>query len=782
MRFTDFIKDRIVVFDGAFGTMLQRRCTPGPLPEKLNLERPELIEEIHREYVLAGADVITADTFGANAAKAGELSDELIRAGVDIARKAADGRFVALDLGPTGKMLEPVGTMTFEEAYDVYARAVRAGRDADVVLVETMSDIAELRAALLAARENCDLPVIACMTFADGERTFTGCGVESFALTASPLADVVGVNCSLGPSELLPVVKKLVRMTDKPVIVQANAGLPDARLNYSVDAEEFAACAERFMDAGVRIVGGCCGTTPEYIRSIRKLADRKKPAQTGYAPYAAVCSATRAVRIDGVRVIGERINPTGKKAMKRALIENDPGYVDTQALEQTEAGADILDVNAGLPDVDEKVMLERLVKRVQRVTDLPLQIDSTDPAAVERALRAYHGKAIVNSVSGDERSLREMLPLVKKYGAAVVALTVDSHGVPATVAARLKIAARIIREADKLGIPRTDIFVDCLTLTAGAEQAQAVNTLDAIRAVKKRYGVKTVLGVSNISFGLPCRKVINTAFLSAALWAGLDLPILNPNIPENMQTIAAFNVLSGADAGCAAYSEKYAGTEMTTTVTRTDAPERNGSSDDLGYCILKGLPESRAVAVRLLDGGVSPLALISDYVIPALNEVGELYERGKLFLPRLISAADSAKLCFEEVKKRLPAGERVGRGAIVMATVRGDVHDIGKNIACTVLENYGYDVIDLGKNVDPREVVRAVKERGARLCGLSALMTTTLPAMRETVELLRRECPDCRIMVGGAVLTPEYAAEIGADRYCPDVNEDVRFAREIYGE
>lgn len=485
----------------------------------------------------------------------------------------------------------------------------------------------------------------------------------------------MGVNCSLGPSELLPVVKKLVRMTDKPVIVQANAGLPDARLNYSVDAEEFAACAELFMDAGVRIVGGCCGTTPEYIRRIRELADRKKPAQTGYAPYAAVCSATRAVRIDGVRVIGERINPTGKKAMKRALIENDLGYVDTQALEQTEAGADILDVNAGLPDVDEKVMLERLVKRVQRVTDLPLQIDSTDPAAVERALRAYHGKAIVNSVSGDERSLREMLPLVKKYGAAVVALTVDSHGVPATVAARLKIAARIIREADKLGIPRTDIFVDCLTLTAGAEQAQAVNTLDAIRAVKKRYGVKTVLGVSNISFGLPCRKVINTAFLSAALWAGLDLPILNPNIPENMQTIAAFNVLSGADAGCAAYSEKYAGTEMTTTVTRTDAPERNGSSDDLGYCILKGLPESRAVAVRLLDGGVSPLALISDYVIPALNEVGELYERGKLFLPRLISAADSAKLCFEEVKKRLPAGERVGRGAIVMATVKGDVHD-----------------------------------------------------------------------------------------------------------
>ena len=780
--FRKFMRDNIVVFDGAFGTALQRRYPgAGTLPEKLNLTRPDIIARIHREYAEAGADVISAATFGANAAKAGDMSDDLIRAAIKIARSAAENRFVALDLGPTGQLIEPLGTMSFDTAYDVYKRAVLAADGADLVLVETMSDLAELRAALLAVKENSDLPVIASMTFFDNMRTFTGCDVTSFALTAAPLADAIGVNCSLGPDKLVPIVEKLVLLTDKPIIVQPNAGLPDPDGNYSVGPEEFASYCEKYVRTGARIIGGCCGTTPEHRALVRKIADREKPYPGGYKPVSAVCSARRSVIVDGVRVIGERINPTGKKAMKEALKNGDEGYIVKQALEQEEAGADILDVNAGLPEIDEKAVLTSLVRLLQRVTDLPLQIDCTKPDAVESALRAYHGKAIVNSVNGDESSLSSILPIAAKYGAAVVGLTVDEKGVPDTVERRLEIARRIIGRAKEYGIPEQDVYIDCLTLTVGAQQEQAARTLEAIRRIKSEYDVRTVLGVSNISFGLPNRKIVNTGFLSAALWAGLDAPILNPNIPENMQTVAAYNVLSGADVNCAAYTEKYSAIELTSKEIRRAEHDRADAGDnDLIYAIRKGLPSAKDAAAKLLDSGIAPLDLVNGYLIPALNSVGDDYEKGILFLPQLISAADSAKACFDEVKKRMPAGSAKSGDTVVLATVEGDVHDIGKNIVRTVLENYGYNVIDLGKNVPCEKVAAEVSKTGAKLCGLSALMTTTVPNMQKTIGLLRRDCPDCTVMVGGAVLNEDYARKIGADYYCKDANADVKIAKHVF--
>lgn len=799
MQLKKLLEKKIVLFDGAFGTLLQQTGVNVPeIPERLNLTDPNAVARIHRAYAQAGADVITANTFGANEAKVGSQkeSDALIRAAVKIARDAAPDRFIALDLGPTGRLIEPTGKTTFEEAYEIFARAVRAGKDADLILVETMSDLQELRAAVLAAREHSDLPVFCSMTFEENGRTFTGCDAVCYAMTASPLADAIGVNCSLGPDKLTPIVKTLLENTDKPVLVQANAGLPDEKLNYGVSAEEFARAYENFAKMGVRIFGGCCGTTPEYIRKLRKIADEYPPVFTERTRRACVCSATRAEFIDGVRVIGERINPTGKKAMKAALLAQDYGYVRNQAIEQQEAGANILDVNAGLPELDEEQVLPRLVKEIRAVCDLPLQIDCSKPKAIEAALRVYCGKAVVNSVSGEEKSLRAVLPIVKKYGAAVVGLTVDENGVPKTTQGRLAIAEKIIRTAEQYGIAQEDIYVDCLTLTVSAEQAQAVFTLDAIREIKRKYRVKTVLGVSNISFGLPARPLLNSAFLTAALFAGLDMPILNPNVPENRQTLAAFYALSGQDKNCAAYAENFSNAEFRTysVGNRTENDKRSDAARNaekneeerraenagtrLSAAVRKGAPDAAKLCGEVLKT-CEPLQVIEDFLIPALNAVGEDYEKGVLFLPQLIAAAESAKACFAEIKKRLPPGA-AERGKIVLATVRGDVHDIGKNIAKTVLENYGYRVIDLGKNVPPETIADCCKKENIRLCGLSALMTTTVPAMEETIRLLHDNCPDCRVMVGGAVLTPDYAKKIGADWYCKDANADVKIARYLF--
>ena len=779
---TEKLNKGILIFDGAFGTELMRRkIRAGTVPELINLTAPEVVYSVHRDYIAAGADVISTDTFGANRFKAGEKSEEIIAAAVSTAKKAAEKRaLVALDLGPTGQMSEPMGDTSFEEFYECYKAAVIAGKGADLVLLETMSDLTETRAAALAVKENSDLPLIVSMTFGENMRTFTGTPVDAFVYSVRSLADVIGVNCSLGPKQLLPVVERILSLSDKPVIVQANAGLPDSNGNYNVSPEEFAEYAEIFRQKGVSVIGGCCGTTPEHIAAIRSVIGREnlfKPA----SPPPAVSSATRVVYLDGVTVVGERINPTGKKAMKEALRSGDMQYVTDRAVEQEDAGAKILDVNCGIPEIDEAETLVKLVRHLESVTDLPLQLDSSDPVALEKALRRYSGRAVVNSVNGEPSSLNRILPLVKKYGSMVIGLTIDENGIPKTAEKRIGIAEKIITEAAKYSIPESDIIIDCLTLTAGAEQDQAVNTLEAIRRLKATHSVKTALGISNISFGLPYRQAINSGFLTAALWAGLDLAIINPNIRENIECIDVFNVLTARDEGAKTYTEKYSGVSP----TNVDVPKKAASSaeadGDLFYLIKRGLPAENATD-KLLDEGLSAEHVIEKILIPALNEVGAAYEKGTLFLPQLIASADSAKSAFKAIKRRMKSGSAVSKGKVVMATVKGDVHDIGKNIAVTVLQNYGYDVIDLGKNVPPEDVVDAVKKHGAKLVGLSALMTTTVKNMEETIRLLKRECPEVKIMVGGAVLTKEYAEKIGADYYCPDAQSDVKIASTVYGD
>ncbi len=790
--FLDFAKEGFVLLDGGFGTELQKRGLPGGVPpENLNLDAPDTVLEVHRAYAESGADVISANTFGANRRKHPEGGEAaaLTAAGVKLARRAAgDGKYVALDIGPTGALTEPLGDLSFDEAYDIFKEQIVAGEGADVILIETMSDLTELKAAALAARENSSLPVLCSMTFDEDGRTFTGCSVECFGITASAYADFLGINCSLGPDKIFPLIKRLMAVSRVPVFVKANAGLPDSAMNYPVGAEEFADLYGEYVDAGVNVLGGCCGTTPAHIAAIKRSTSHKKPVKR-VSPYvSAVCSATKAVFIDGVRVIGERINPTGKKAMKEALLGGNFDYIASQALEQVEAGAEILDVNCGLPGIDEAEMLPRLVGFVSSLTDVPLQIDCGKADAVERALRAYTGKAIVNSVNAEDASLDALLPIVKKYGAAVVGLTVSDKGVPQTAEERVALARRIVAAAKRYGIPEQDVFIDCLTLTVGAQQEQAMLTLQALSEVKKEFGVKTVLGVSNVSFGLPARKLVNTAFLTMAMYAGLDLPILNPNIAENMQAVDAFRVLGGEDVACARYAEKYAGWKDTQTSSaavsaRGNAAENEGAAakdDDLFYCISKGLDRARDITRGLLrehDG----LAVIDGWLIPALNRVGEDYAAGRIFLPQLISSAETAKLCFDEVRSTLADASSAEKGVIVLATVKGDVHDIGKNIVKTVLENYGYRVIDLGKNVPPEEVAAACEKYSVKLCGLSALMTTTVDNMRITVGEVKRRCPSCKVMVGGAVLTAEYAEKIGADKYCRDAAASARYAGEIFG-
>lgn len=772
--FLAFIKDNIALLDGATGTQFQLRGLPaGKSPELLNLEDPALVEEIHRAYVEAGSDVVYANTFGANRLKMPDgKAESIVRAGVEIARRAAGDKFVALDIGPTGALCEPLGSMTFDEAYAVFAEVVKAGAGADLIVIETMSDLTELRAALLAARENSSLPVMCSMTFEESGRTFTGVLPEAFALCASPFADVVGINCSLGPDKLLPVMRRVAAYTQKPLFIKANAGLPDANMNYELSPEAFSALHGEYLKMGVNILGGCCGTTPEHIAALKKLIEGKKPLKRRVAVPAAVCSASRLVPLDRVRIIGERINPTGKKAMKEALLKGDMSYVAARAVEQAEAGADILDVNAGVPGIDEKGSLCEMVRRIQSVTDLPLQIDCTKPDAVDAALRLTQGKAVINSVNAEEKSLSSLLPLAAKYGAAVVGLTVDEEGIPKTAQKRVQLAEKIIARAKEYGIPESDVYIDCLTLTVSAEQEQAQNTLSALKEIRSRHDVHAVLGVSNISFGLPARGAVNAAFLVMAMQAGLDLPIINPNLPEMTAAVAAFNVLSGADKDCREYVEKYA------ALPAAEKAPVKAEDKDIYYYISKGLPDAARLTEQFLQE-LKPLEVIDEKLIPALNKVGEDYEKGRIFLPQLISAAEAAKLCFEKVKSVIKGGG-VDKGDIVLATVFGDVHDIGKNIVKTVLQNYGYNVIDLGKNVPPERVVEAVERGKVRLCGLSALMTTTVENMRLTIEMLKKSCPYCKIMVGGAVLTEEYAKEIGADRYCKDAAASARYANAVF--
>lgn len=783
-----------IVLDGAMGTMLQNAGLPlGQLPETYNLLHPEIVTDIHRQYLQAGARVVLANTFGANAHKlagSGLAPEEAIAAGVRCAKKAAkafDGAYVGLDIGPIGELLFPMGQLAFDEAYELFAEQVEAGvkAGADAIFIETMTDLYEAKAAVLAAKEHSSLPVFCTMSFEKDGRTFTGCQLSAMALTLSGLGvDGLGMNCSVGPVEMLEMAEEILRYTDLPLIIKPNAGLPeivDGRTRYSITREEFVEAMQALVRRGAAMVGGCCGTDPGYIRALAEAVRGITPKRPAYAPVSAVCSHAETVVIDRVRPIGERINPTGKKRMKQALQTHEMAYLVSQGLEQVEAGAKILDVNVGLPGLDEAAMMVEAVQTLQSVLTAPLQIDSSHPEVLEQALRAYNGVPIVNSVNGEEAVLRRILPLVKKYGACVVGLTLDETGIPRRAEDRLKIARRILAEALRYGIPKERVFIDCLVLTASAEQEAAYETLDAVRMVHEELGLKTVLGVSNISFGLPQRGALNQTFLALALANGLDLPILNPNVSAMMDTIFCYHQLKNLDIGSRAYIERFANR---TEDKPAPLPKRGGGTEDIAYCILKGLKEPAAQCAEALLRTTEPLALVQDTLIPALDEVGRQYEQGILFLPQLLASADAAKACFERVRAHLQASgadKGPSRGRIVIATVKGDIHDIGKNIVKVVLENYGYEVIDLGRDVPVQTVVEAARETKAPLVGLSALMTTTVASMKETIEALKAAGLGCRTMVGGAVLTQEYADEMGADYYAADVQASVAIAREVFG-
>ena len=778
------------------GTMLQKSgLAPGHCPELLCLTDPDTVTGIHAAYVQAGADIVYANTFGANRYKLPKEQPvgPVIEAAVACARKAVQGTKVrvALDVGPIGQLLEPYGTLSFGEAYDIFCEMMKAGAQAgaDLIVIETMTDLYEVKAAVLAARENTALPVYVTMTFEASGRTFTGCSVEAMAVTLDGLGvDAMGVNCSLGPRELQPIVRRLCAVTERPVIVKANAGLPDPATGaYSIGADEFAQLMEEYVAMGVSIMGGCCGTDPDYIRAIREKTAGLTPAARTVKRCTRVCSPTCVVEVDGVRVIGERINPTGKKRFQQALREGDMDYILHQAIEQAEAGADILDVNVGLPGLEEAAMMVRVVKAIQSVTDLPLQIDSSDPVAIETGLRFVNGKAIVNSVNGEPAVLERVLPVVKKYGAAVVGLTMDENGIPATAEERFAIAERILYAAQQHGIPKEDVLIDCLTLTVSAEQDKAVQTLRAMQMVRDRLGLHCVLGVSNISFGLPCRDLITTGFLTLAMAHGLDLPIVNPNSLPVMNAIRVFNVLYGRDEHAQAYIAACAELPDLQPAAGKPAPKKAAGEEELPElmrAVAKGLREdARRLTEELLAGGQTELQVVNTLLIPALDRVGARFESGEIFLPQLINAAGAAQEAFEVIKASIAArgAASVSKGKLIVATVKGDIHDIGKNIVKTILENYGYQVIDLGRDVAIDTVVQTAIEQDVRLIGLSALMTTTLGSMEQTIQALRASGHDCKVWVGGAVLTPEYANKIGADFYARDAKESVDIARQVLG-
>ena len=782
---------KITLLDGAMGTMLQKAGLKlGDRPETLSITAPDVVESIQRRYVQAGTRLLLANTFCANAHKlagTGYTVEEVVSASVSVALRACKGTEakVALDIGPIGELLEPLGVLSFEEAYELFAQMIRAGvkAGAQAVFFETFSDLNEIRAGVLAAKECCDLPVYASMTFEQSGRTFLGVKADCAAMSLTALGvDALGVNCSLGPVEVAPILTAMRGVTDLPLILKPNAGLPDPATGaYHTTPEEFAASCARLTELGAAYIGGCCGTTPDFIHALNQaLAGKCANWQGGRVN--GICSASELCAFGkGIRVIGERINPTGKKRFQQALRENDVNYIVAQAVEQEEAGAQILDVNVGLPGIDEADMMRRVVTAISGAVSLPLQIDSSNPAAIEAGLRAAPGKCIINSVNASDESLEAVLPLAKKYGAAVVALTLGEGGLPATAKERLDLAKTIIEKAEKLGIARGDIAVDCLTLTVSAQQDQVKETLEAVRCIHDEFGLETVLGVSNISFGLPERQLVTRVFLAQAIASGLTMPIINPNQKDMMDTIDACRVLSGEDMGCGAYIERHANVEPVKKAATQ--PGHAASVMTILDAVMKGLKaEAAQIAASMLEN-MEPLELVDKHLIPALDLVGERYEKQEIFLPQLMNAASASGAAFDEVRKAIEktgaAGE--GKGPIVLATVEGDIHDIGKNIVRTVLQNYGFKVIDLGRDVRAEKVVEAAKAYGAKIVGLSALMTTTVPSMEKTIRLLREDGLDVPVAVGGAVLTPEYAKEIGADYYAKDAKQMADIAKAILG-
>lgn len=769
---------RFYLMDGGMGTMLQARgLKAGANPELLNFEHPEVVRSVHQAYVAAGSDIITTNTFGASAHKMGCDPAPYILAAVRLAREAG-APLVAQDIGPLGAMLQPMGPMAFDDAYEQFAQQVRAGAAAgvDLILIETMSDLLEAKAALLAARGNSDRPVVVTMTFGEDGRTFLGTEPKTAAVTLTSLgAAAIGINCSLGPKDLVPMVREMLQYTHLPVIVQPNAGIPrlvDGETIFDVGAEEFAACAETFLEDGAVILGGCCGTTPDHIAALRRRMEGRKPVSRASKSACRVAGWQRVVELGNTSIltVGERINPTGRRALKEALYSRDYTYAAELAISQEQEGADLLVVNAGLPDIDEKTVLPQLVQAVQRVSPLPLVIDCSDPIALENALRVYSGRPILNSVNGDPESMAAILPLAKKYGCAIVTLALDDHGIASTPQERFAAAERVVKAGESLGIPRKDFLVDCLAMAASVSQGEVMVTVDAIRLARSA-GLKTILGVSNVSHGLPHRTALNCVYLSAALSAGLNVAIVNTSSSQVMDTIAAARVLMGEDTGATAYIAAYAGQEGS-------AETVGGNLEEL---VLSGKKSEVPAATERLLQKISPLEVINSHIVPVLDEVGNRYERGKIFLPQLMASAEAVKEAFTVINRYLPegAGEK---GTILLATVKGDVHDIGKNIVKMLLENYGYRIVDLGRDVAPETVVEALRQEEIPLVGLSSLMTTTAQNIAVTIQMIREAGFTCKIMVGGAVVTQSFADQIGADFYAKDAAESARYAAQVFGK
>ena len=806
-----FNQPNTILLDGGMGTMLQAAGMKlGTRPEDLNIENPELIRSIHAKYAAAGSRVVNANTFGASPHKLADSKytlEEVITAGIANCKQAVApyGALVTLDVGPLGELLEPSGTLAFEDAVAEYGRIVRAGvaAGADILYFETFTDLYEMKAALLAAKENSTLPIMASMSFEANGRTFTGCTVESFAATARGLgANAVGINCSLGPKEIFPMAKRLAEAVpgDFPVFVKPNAGLPRADgSGYDITPQLYAMQMKPYRELHLFAAGGCCGTTPEFIQMLNGVFADCKPGRPEHPMLSVICSPVDCVNVDGITVVGERINPTGKKRFQKALRDGDMNYILEQAVSQAEAGAQILDVNVGAPSVDEPALMEQVVKALQSVVSLPLQLDSSHAEALERGLRVYNGKPIVNSVNGEPEVLEKVLPLCKKYGAAVVGLAIDERGIQPKAEDRVAIARRIKKAALEAGIPQEDIYIDCLTLTASAQQEDVLATVQALHTCKTELGVRTILGVSNISFGLPCRPYLNTTFLTMAMYAGLDLAIMNPSSEEMMAAVYAYNVLTNRDKQSDRYIARYAdqvpasaalakamqdkAASGVPAAAEAAGPAVSGPYAPLMKAVEQGLKGEAAACTKALLAEKEPLELVDEALIPALDIVGVKYEKGKLFLPQLLQAASAAQSAFDEIKTAIAqrGGAGASKGRIVLATVKGDVHDIGKNIVKVILENYGFEVIDLGRDVPVETVVETVREKDVHLVGLSALMTTTLKSMEETIAALHAAKLDCKVMVGGAVLTPEYAEKIGADWYAKDAKQSADIAKEFFG-
>lgn len=806
----DRLGKEILYFDGGMGTLLQEKgLAPGELPETWNLEHPEVIREIHRRYIEAGSDIVLTNTFGANALKFHDERcslKEIVESAIDhvkaAIREAGDDRriYTALDVGPTGKLLKPMGDLDFETAYEAFREvmviAEKAG--ADLIHIETMSDTYELKAAVLAAKENTSLPVFATAIFDERRKLLTGADVPSVvALLEGLRVDALGINCGMGPEQMLPVLEEMLRYSSLPVIVKPNAGLPqqrDGRTCYDVVPEEFAHLMKQIAEMGAYVIGGCCGTTPEHIRAMKDACQGLRPLPVTEKEYTVVSSYGKSVFLGnrseeryGSKIIGERINPTGKKRFKQALKEHDMDYILREAITQQDNGAHILDVNVGLPDIDEPALMEEAVQEIQSVVNLPLQIDTVDIQAMERALRIYNGKAMVNSVSGKQESMDSVFPLIRKYGSVVIGLTLDEEGIPADADGRIRIAEKIIAEAGKYGIKKKDIVIDALAMTISSEPEGAKVTLETLRRLRDEVKVNTVLGVSNISFGLPSRPVINSAFYTMAMMNGLSAGIINPSSEDMMKAWYAYHALMDFDPNCERYISRYsnapAGVPAGKPGTPTQGPGGNTPGMHLVAAIEKGLrDDAHSITLQLIEEK-APLDIINEELIPALNRVGDGFEKGTVFLPQLLMSAEAAKSAFAVLKEKMDKSGEVQekKGTIVIATVKGDIHDIGKNIVKVLLENYSFDVIDLGKDVPPEKIVDTVLEKKAPLAGLSALMTTTVVSMEETIRQLREKAPECRVMVGGAVLNQEYADMIGADFYGKDAMQSVHYAQKVFG-